>query len=186
MPDSSDFTERLDAATRGSSDAVDALFPLVYDELRSYASGLLKHPGEVNVEPTGLVHEVYLKLVDQTRATYENRVHFLAVAARALRRILVDHARKSKALKRGGDRRAVTLHSTILGQAPAPVDVLDLEDAMHRLAEEEFRAAKVVELRFFSGLDIPAVASYLDISVPTAERDWRFARAWLYRELSRS
>lgn len=162
------------------------LFPLVYDEMRrlarSYLSG--ENPGHI-LQPTALVHEAYLKLVDQTRASWKGRTHFFAVGAQVMRRLLVDHARERAAAKRGAGWQRVTLAEDVgpptgLG----PEQLLDLHGALERLAREDEREARVVVLRCFGGLTVDQVAEVLGVSRRTVEADWRHARAWLQQELA--
>ena len=164
------------------------LFPLVYDELRRLAKGYMSRetPGHT-LQPTALVHEAYLKLVDQTRANWRGKTHFFAVGARVMRRLLVDHARERGALKRGAGWRSVTLSEATdsLGrEGLGPEQILDLNDALEQLAEVDDREAKVVTLRFFGGLTVEQVAEALGVSTRTVENDWRHAQAWLLVRLS--
>ena len=166
--------------------AAEDLLPLVYDELRALAGALLRRePGGHTLQPTALVHEAYLRVVQQTGVAWKNPGHLRAVGARAMRRILVDHARKKQAGKRGGGARPVTLNSGLLADDEAPVDVLDLEQALERLAALDGRQASILELRFFGGLTNLEVAGVLGVSLTTVEDQGRIARAWLARELSR-
>lgn len=165
------------------------LFPLVYDELRRLAAGYMNRetPGHT-LQPTALVHEAYLKLVDQTRANWKGKTHFYAVGARVMRRLLVDHARGRGAQKRGAGWRNVTLDGVFPPSEDANLDpeqLLDLNGALERLAELDEREAKVVTLRFFGGLTVEQVAEVLEVSKRTVDNDWRHARAWLQLELSR-
>jgi RNA polymerase sigma factor (TIGR02999 family) len=182
MADSFDMTAHLEAAVQGSPGAVDRLVPCVYEELRAYVTRRLGGRGGT-VQPTEIVHEVYLKLVDQARATYANRLQFFVVAAQAVRRVLVDPARRAAAAKRGGDRHRTTLDSRALGTSSSAIDLLDLHEALAAVGREEPRCARLVDLRFFAGLTGAEAARELGISTATAERDWRFARAFLHNEL---
>jgi RNA polymerase sigma factor (TIGR02999 family) len=157
-------------------------FPAVYDELRRLAAAHLagERPGHT-LDATALVHEAYLRLAGHQ--SYESRSHFLRAAAEAMRRILVDHARAKLAGKRGGGRRRVPLDDGARW-AESPDRLLDLDDALARFAAEEPRKAELVVLRFFGGMTIPEAADALGVSVPTAERWWAFARAWLYADLA--
>ncbi|MCP3956829.1 MAG: sigma-70 family RNA polymerase sigma factor [bacterium] len=164
------------------------LFPVVYDELRRLAHGYMSRetPGHT-LQPTALVHEAYLKLVDQTRADWKGKTHFFAVGAGVMRRLLVDHARGRGALKRGAGWRSVTLSKAVgsLGVAALdPEQLLDLNSALEQLAEIDEREAKIVTLRFFSGLTVEQVAEVLGVSRRTVENDWRHAQAWLRLRLS--
>jgi RNA polymerase sigma factor (TIGR02999 family) len=167
------------------SEAFASLVGVVYEELKRLAGALLRRerPGHT-LQPTALVHEAYLHLVDSTRLQWKDRVHFLAIAARAMRQVLVHHARARGAAKRGGGRDRITLHDAP-GEAGLPgVEVLALEEALEELARLDERKARVVELRFFSGLTLPEAAAVLGVSISTAEDDWALARAWLGRRLS--
>jgi RNA polymerase sigma factor (TIGR02999 family) len=158
--------------------------PLVYAELRRRAAAYLRRerPGHT-LQPTALVHEAYLRLVNQDRVAWKNRAQFFAVAACIMRRILVDHARMGKMAKRSGQLVRVTLDERQAALPPANVDVLALDEALTRLAAFDARKSHVAELRFFSGLSIEETAHVLDISVATVEREWHVARAWLYAAL---
>ena len=163
------------------------LFPMVYDELRKLARGYLNRetPGHT-LQPTALVHEAYLKLVDQTRADWKGKTHFFAVGAQVMRRLLVDHARERGALKRGGGWRSVTL-SESLGPVGAevldPERLLDLDAALEELGTIDEREARVVILRFFGGLTVEQAAAVIGVSKRTVENDWRHAQAWLRMRL---
>ncbi len=163
---------------------MDELFPLVYDELHGMAHGRLRRgsPGQT-LNTTALVHEAYLKLVDQSRAEWNDRNHFLAVASVAMRSILVDYARRRTALKRGGDQRDVTLDEMQPGVVGRAEEILALDEALGSLAKLNERLAKLVELRFFGGLSVVETSQVLEISERTVKRDWRKARAILYRTL---
>jgi RNA polymerase sigma-70 factor, ECF subfamily len=180
-----DVTGLLHAWGAGDGAALEALLPAVYDELRRQARRALRREriGHT-LQPTALVHEAYLRLVDQSRARWENRAQFFAVAAQAMRRILVDHARTRGRAKRGGGVTPVTLADA---DAPAAsttgVDALALDDALTRFAALDPRKARLVELRFFAGLSIPEAAAVIGVSEATAVREWAVARAWLRREL---
>ena len=167
----------------GDPDALRSLLPLVYGELRSRAEAQMRRErSEHTLQPTALVHEAYMRLVDQRNASWQNRSHFFGIAAQAMRRILVDHARRKRAGKReGGDR--VTLDASVAEAPQRSVDLIALDDALTRLAELDPRQARVVELRFFGGLDIEQTAESLGISPATVKRDWTFARAFLQREM---
>lgn len=187
-PSAGAVTRLLQQWSNGDPQALEDLIPLVYDELRQVARQYLRRerPGHT-LQPTALVHEAYLKLVDQRRIRWQNRAHFFAVAAQLIRRILVDHARARGASKRGGGLRQLTIEADVApaerrGQA-GELDVLALDGALSRLAELDPRQAHVVELRFFGGLDVEETAEVLGVSSPTVKRDWRTAKAWLYREL---
>jgi RNA polymerase sigma factor (TIGR02999 family) len=178
-------TELLGELGHGDATVYDRVFVLVYDQLRRIASAQLvrERPGHT-VSPTVLVHEAYLDLVDQTRATFASRAHFLSVAALAMRRILVDHAIARRAAKRGGGERVLTFDEELGGGATASfADVLAIDGMLRRLAGAYPRPARVVVCRVFGGLTDAEIADALAIAVPTVRRDWRFARAWLTRAL---
>jgi RNA polymerase sigma factor (TIGR02999 family) len=180
-----EVTRILQAASLGDKVAADRLLPLVYDELRALAAGVLRGQRKGHtLEPTALVHEAYLKLVDQT-APWEGRSHFFGVAAKAMRSILVDHARARKAEKRGGARERVPLDAAVVWFEERSLDLLALDEALERLAALDPAAARLVELRFFAGLTIEETARTLGVSTATVERDWALTRAWLHRELTK-
>ncbi|ARA93889.1 MAG: sigma-70 family RNA polymerase sigma factor [Bacteroidetes bacterium] len=185
MP-ASPHTERaqwLQQAREGDTDAVGRLLPQVYDELRRIAHQRLRQhrPGQT-LNTTALVHEAYLKLVDQTQVTWNDRAHFFALASRAMRFILVDHARARTAQKRGGRQVPLPLDAVQVAAADAQAaELLSLNQALDRLAEHDERLARVVEYRFFGGLTYEEIAEVTGRSVPTVKRDWQRARAWLYR-----
>jgi RNA polymerase sigma factor (TIGR02999 family) len=168
--------------------SAEELLPLVYDELRGLAARYMaRERRDHTLRPTALVHEGYLRLVDQTRVNWKGRTHFFAVGARVMRRILVDHARRHRSEKRGGERQKVTLAEAVFRPSGPDMDLdqlLELNAAMDRLAELDERQARVVELRFFGGLTTEETAEALGVSKRTVEGDWTHARAWLRRELS--
>lgn len=183
MGDSADIGQLLDAWRGGDRAAYDRLFPLVYGELHRLARGKLRResPGH-SLQPTLLVHEVYMRLAG-AGIELQNRTHFISVAARVMRRILVDVARLRRAQKRGGGDLRVTLSHELAAASPDPVDVLTLNTALLRLQELDARQAEVVELSYFGGLTHPEIGAMLGISPATVDRDLRHARAWLKREL---
>ncbi len=165
--------------------AAEQLLPLVYDEFRELAAAYLRHERSGHtLQPTALVHEAYMKLVDQTRVDWKGRTHFFAVGAQIMRRILVDHARKREAVKRGGGRLRIALDDERVGSAQEDEDVLALEDALERLETMSPRQAKMLELRFYSGMSFAEIAAALEVSKRTVEREWTMVRAWLRRELT--
>jgi RNA polymerase sigma factor (TIGR02999 family) len=179
-----EVTRILSAIEQGDPHAASQLLPLVYDELRKLAAHKLAHetPGQT-LQPTALVHEAYLRLVAGERDQHwDNRGHFFAAAAEAMRRILVDNARRKLGTKHGGGRSRVPLEE-FHRITESPQDLLDLDDALTSLAAKEPAKAQLVQLRFFAGLSIPEAAAALGVSVATAERWWTFARAWLLSEL---
>jgi RNA polymerase sigma-70 factor (ECF subfamily) len=169
----------------GRPQAAQGLMEVLYPELRRLAASYLKaQRPDHTLEPTALVHEAFLKLIDQTSPAYSGRAHFFAVAATAMRHILIDHARADQAAKRGGGWTRISLHDDVSPSAGSIVDVIALDDALKTLAELDDRQAKIVELRFFGGLTVDEVGEVLGISRSTVEEDWRMARAWLSRRLS--
>jgi len=178
-------TQILSAIEQGDRRAADELLPLIYDELRKLAAQRLGHekPGQT-LAATALVHEAYLRLVDNDAAVHWNsRGHFFAAAAEAMRRILVENARRKASLKHGGQRHRVDLDSACSATEPPSLDLLALDEALSKLASGEPAKAELVKLRFFAGLTMPEAAAALGISLATAERHWTFARSWLYAEL---
>jgi RNA polymerase sigma factor (TIGR02999 family) len=177
-------TELLHAWHDGDHAARDRLMPLVYAELHRCAVAYLRRErGDHTLQPTALVHEAYLRLVNQDRTAWKNRAQFFGVAAQMMRRILVDHARAGKRAKRSGGLVRVTLDERVAGGPPPDIDVLALDQALTRLAAFDARKSTVAELRFFSGLSLEETGHVLAISVATVEREWQAARAWLYAAL---
>jgi RNA polymerase sigma factor (TIGR02999 family) len=173
-------TRALTAASRGDPRASAQLMPLVYDELRALAAAYLRRERpDHTLQPTALVHEAFLRLIDQPYAEYNGRTHFFAVAAAVVRRVLVDSARADKAAKRGGGWHRLTLEQAPESLSPRELDVLALEEALAELAELDERQCRVVELRFFGGLRVEDTAQVLGVSTRTVEEEWRMARAWL-------
>jgi RNA polymerase sigma factor (TIGR02999 family) len=178
-------TQLLLAWRQGNQSAFEELIPLVYDELRRLAHRQLRgeRPNHT-LQTAELVHETYLRLVDSSRVNWQNRAHFLAVAAQSMRRILVDAARSRQSLKRGGDQTRVALDAELTIAGAANVDVVALDDALEALSLADQRKSRVVELRFFGGLSVDETAEVLDISPETVMRDWKVAKAWLFKELN--
>jgi len=177
-------TKLLVQWTEGDPRALEDLLPLVYDELRRLARGyLFRERSDHTLQSTALVHEAYLRLVDQN-VSWQNRAHFFGIAAEMMRRILVDHAREKNAAKRGDGIYKVTLDEEIMGPGQRDVEVLALDQALTRLAKLDPQQSRIVELRFFAGLSIEDTASILKISPATIKRDWAMAKAWLFREMS--
>lgn len=185
-----DFTELLNAFARGEPEVGDRLLPLIYDELKALAATMFRQErANHTLQPTALVHEAYLKLA-QSDTPATSRAHFLALAAKIMRQLLIDHARSKRARKRGGDSDRER-HSIMLEQTPAPdrlaeADVIDLDEAMRELAAQYPRSARVVELRFFGGLSNDEIAEVLGVGRATVERDWAVARGWLTRRMRES
>jgi len=181
------ITELLRAWGDGKAEAMDELLPLVYDDLRRRAAGYLRQERpDHTLQTTALVHEAYLKLVDQREVDWKNRDLFFAIAAQAMRRILVDHAKSRHRAKRGGEAEDVRLEDELLAAADANgIDIAALDEALSRLAAFDPQQEKLVELRYFAGLSLDETAKALDISRATAAREWQVAKAWLYRELTR-
>jgi RNA polymerase sigma factor (TIGR02999 family) len=179
-----DITALLAEWRQGDATAVDRLIPLVYDELHRVAARAMQResPGHT-LQTTALVHETYLRMVDQKGADWQNRAQFFGIAAQVMRRVLVDHARERLAEKRGGGARRVSLEN-VHGKPGEAVDVLGLDGALERLHVIDPLQSRVVELRYFTGLNIEETADALDISASTVKREWAIARAWLRRELS--
>ena len=163
----------------------DEMFPLVYAELRRIAAREMRRekPGRT-LQTTALVHEAYLRLLKDASLSFENRAHFLGVAARAMREILIEHARARSARKRGGGAVRLTLDDLVAPVSSPSIDVLALDEALQRLARLDERHARVVELRYFGGLSVEETAAALELSPATVKRDWTLARAWLFRELA--
>jgi RNA polymerase sigma factor (TIGR02999 family) len=181
----SEITRWLLAWSEGRHDAFDHLAPLVYDDLRRLASGYMRRePADHPLQPTALVHEAYLRLIDQDKVKWRNRAHFYGVAASMMRRILVDDARSRRADKRGGGWERVTLDEELTPAAPRDVDVLGLNQALERLAAFDPQQARIVELRYFGGLTIEETAEVIGISSATVVREWTIAKAWLRADLS--
>ena len=178
------ITSLLARAEEGDRQATDELLPLVYEELRQLADRFLAAEKRgATLQPTALVHEAYLRLVGSDQAGWENRAHFFGAAAQAIRRILIDRARARGAARRGGERPLRLDTDAPLAEPGPSMDVLALDEALAKLASIDAQKARVVELRFFGGLGIAETAKVLGTSVSRVERDWRFARAWLHREL---
>jgi len=179
-----EVTRLLGEISRGQSQAVNDLLPLVYDELHRLARSYFRRErGEHTLQPTALVHEAYLRLVDQ-RSPLESRGHFMAVAATQMRRVLLDYARKHHAARRGGDGQKILLEDTMAICEQRPVDMILLNAALDRLAALDGKQAQLVELRFFGGLSVEETAEVMGTSPATVKRSWSSARAFLHREIS--
>lgn len=183
--DSIDVTRLLDAYGNGDRDALDQLLPVLYADLQRIARHHLAGEGAGRpFDTTGLVHEAYIRLVGVNATSITSRAHFLSLAARTMRRVLIDGARQRNALKRGGRQDPVTLNSEALGIADRSEDLLALDRALAKLESLDLRQSRVVECKVFAGMTYPEISRALDISVATVKRDWGTARAWLNRELS--
>jgi RNA polymerase sigma-70 factor, ECF subfamily len=181
-----EITERLIAWGAGDRAALDQLLPIVYQELRRMAGNYLRreNPGHT-LQPTALVHEAWLRLIDQTRVDWRNRAQFFGVAARMMRRILVDHAKAKHREKRGGDMIKLSLDDLINLSQERTADILALNDALDELTRIDERKSRVVELRFFGGFGVEEIAQILEVSPETVTRDWKMAKAWLYQQIRR-
>ena len=185
MREDAPITQWLSAWSEGDREALGELVPLVYDELRRVADrALRKERNNHTLDPTGLVHEAYMRLSDQNRMRWRNRSQFLAVASQLMRRILVDHARRKLAGKRDGGQRLTLDEALAAGRDGQLLDVLMLDQALTRLQELDERQAKIVELRYFAGLQVEETAEVLGVSTRTIKREWAMARAWLNHKLS--
>jgi RNA polymerase sigma factor (TIGR02999 family) len=186
-PPANPVTRLLLEWSDGDQEALTRLMPLVYDELRSIARQYLRRErADHTLQPTAVAHEAYLRLVDQRRVRWRNRAHFFAVAAQLMRRILVDHARSHAAAKRGGGVRPLTLDAGGEPSVMRDLDVLALDETLARLKALDPRQEQLLELRFFGGLSVEESAEVMGISTATVKREWRTAKAWLYRELGGS
>ena len=187
MPSRSDATELLLAWSNGDESAFDKLVPLVYQELRALAQRYMRHERpDHTLQATALVNEAYVRLIDVNRIQWQNRAHFLAVAAQTMRRILVEFARQRHRQKRGGDAVRVTIGDAMEIAQDSSADLVALSDALSALATFDPRMSQVVELRFFGGLTVQETSDVLNVSPETVNRDWKTAKAWLLRELGQS
>lgn len=183
----SDVTAILQEWRAGDAGAAERLFPLVYQELKRQARKYLSRERiDHTLQPTALVHEAYLKMVDQTSLAVENRTHFYAVASRIMRQILVDHARAHNAEKRGGAAQRFSIEDLQILPDNGGGDLLDLDEALRKLESLDERKCRVVDMRFFGGLSEMEIAEILGVNEKTVRRDWQFAKLWLYRELSQT
>ena len=185
-----DVTVMLQRLEQGDPQAADKLLPLVYDELRKLASAkMARESSDQTLQPTALVHEAWLRLGGDQQPSWQNRAHFFASAAEAMRRILIERARRRRAQRHGGGLQRVDVNDSALGiAAPEAADdeLLAVHETLERLAQHDARKAELVQLRYFAGLTIEQAAEVLGIAVPTAKRDWTYARAWLFKEIDRS
>lgn len=183
--DNHEVTNLLIELRRGNRDVEERLIPLVYGELRRLAASYLRRErADHTLQPTALVHEAYLRLVEVRQVDWQSRSHFFALAAQLMRRILVDHARARRARKRGGSRESINLDDVFVFASPRSDQLLALDDALNRLGQLDVRQCKIVEMRFFGGMSEEEVAEHMGISARTVKRDWRMAKAWLYKELN--
>ncbi len=183
-PARQEVTQVLVDWSNGDRAAADRLMPLIYDELRQIARGYLQSErADHTLQATGLVHEAYLRLVDQTTTTWQNRAHFFGVAAGVMRRVLVDHARRHRTEKRGGKWDKLEFDEALMPGLARSVDLVALDEALLELAKIDLRQSQIVELRFFGGLTTEEAAEVLDVSPRTIKREWRRAKAWLRREI---
>ncbi len=184
---SESVTQLLIEISNGDRVAVDLLLPVIYDELRKLAANYLRRERpDHTLQPTALVHEAYLRLVDQTRVTWQNRAHFFGIAAQIMRRLLVDHARRHNAEKRGQDFQKLSLDENIDRAVERSTELIALDDALKALAAFDPQKARVVELRYFGGLSVEETADVLGVTATTVKRHWRFAKAWLLGEMQRN
>ncbi|MEP6923934.1 MAG: sigma-70 family RNA polymerase sigma factor [Pyrinomonadaceae bacterium] len=182
-----EVTQILQEWRDGDKNAAERLFPLVYNELKRQARTFLNRERQDHtLQPTALVHEAYLRMVDQTSLAVENRLHFYAVAARVMRQILVDHARQHKAEKRGGAAERFAIDDLDVLPAQSAADLLELDEALQKLETLDNRKCRVVDMRFFGGLKEDEIAEVLGVNEKTVRRDWQFAKLWLFRELSQN
>lgn len=182
---SQNVTQLLIGWSNGDREALDALLPVVYEELRKQAANYLRRERVGHtLQTTALIHEAYLKLVDQKNVHWQNRAHFFGIAAQLMRRILVDHARTKKRAKRGGSNIRVSFNEANVLAPSQNLDIVALDEALGRLSEIDEQQSRIVELRFFSGLTVEETAAVLAISPATVKRDWSMAKAWLHREIS--
>jgi RNA polymerase sigma factor (TIGR02999 family) len=182
---SKNFTQLLNRVSNGDNFALERVLPLVYDELRTISSKYLRDEYKNHTfQTTELVHEAYIKLIGSENLTWESRAHFFGIAARSMRQILVDYARKRKAQKRGLGQTKISLDKAEFALSNTEDDLINLNTALDKLEKIEERSCKIVELRFFSGLSIEETAQMLNVSAATVKRDWNFAKAWLYREIN--
>ncbi len=181
-----DVTRLLIELSNGDRDAVDLLLPVIYDELRKLAANYLRRERpDHTLQPTALVHEAYIRLVDQSRVNWQNRAHFFGVAAQIMRRLLVDHARKHNAEKRGQEFQKLSLDENIDRAVERSAELVALDDALKAFAQFDEQKARMVELRYFGGLSIEETADVLGVAPTTVKRQWRAAKAWLYGEMQK-
>jgi RNA polymerase sigma factor (TIGR02999 family) len=180
----SNVTQLLVEVSNGNRNSLDHLLPLVYDELRGLAEAFMRRERlNHTLQPTALVHEAYMRLINQQHVNWENRAHFFSIAAETMRRILVNYAHANQAAKRGGAETRISLDEAISFPGKDEIDLVSLDDALKRLSEFDEQQSRIVELRFFGGLTVKEVATVLGLSTTTVEREWRAAKAWLHDQL---
>lgn len=185
MPSAGDITQRLVDWGNGDRAALNELLPIVYDELRRLAESYLRRERpDHTLQPTALVHEAYLRLIDQRNVNWRNRAHFFGIAAQMMRRILITHAQTRNATKRGGGDRKLSLDEAVGVFEEQNVNLIALDEALSRLASIDLRQSQIVELKFFGGLTIEEIAEVLGISPATVKREWSMAQAWLHRQIT--
>jgi RNA polymerase sigma-70 factor, ECF subfamily len=186
MSDAHDITLLLSELSRGDPQAASKLIPVVYQELRRLAAGYMRRERpDHTLQPTALVHEAYVKLLAQRSVDWQGRAHFFGVAAQLMRRILIDHARGHLRQKRGGLQQKISLDEALVFSAQQSAEILAVDESLKRLAKLDPRQARIVELRFFGGLNIEETAEVLKVSAKTVQRDWSVARAWLYADIKK-
>jgi RNA polymerase sigma-70 factor, ECF subfamily len=186
MSDDHDITRLLSELSGGDPQAASKLIPVVYDELRHLAAGYMRRERpDHTLQPTALVHEAYVKLLAQRSVDWQGRAHFFGVAAQLMRRILIDHARGHLRQKRGGEHQKVSLDEALVFSEQQSGEILAVDESLKRLQKIDPRQARVVELRFFGGLNIEETAEVLKVSAKTVKRDWSVARAWLYADIKK-
>jgi RNA polymerase sigma factor (TIGR02999 family) len=183
-PASDHISRIVERVSSGDQKAISELVPIVYGELRKLARGYLRKEKRATLQATGLVHEAYLRLLRDKNLKWTNRAHFMAIAARSMRQILVERARARDAAKRGGGQIAITLDEAIPGRDDKSIDLLTLDDALCKLAQLDPKQSEIVELRYFGGLTVEETAAVMGISPATVKRWWELSRAWLRREMS--
>lgn len=185
--DAGGVTRLLEDAARGDHHAADRLFPMIYEQLKALARSHLRHEAIGHtLQTTAIVHEAYIRLIGSTSLQWASRAEFFRASANAMRKILIDHARRRGRVKRGGDRRREPLDAVDLAISSDPDDVEALDAAVTKLAARDVRAGEIVELRFYAGLSVEDTASAMGLSERTVKREWAFARAWLYQELQKT
>jgi len=184
--DQAHLTQLLQQVNSGHAESLEQLMPAVYNELRKQAARHLRRERRNHtLQPTALVNEAFMKLIDQRQVHWQNRAHFFGIAAQAMRRIMIDHARTRQRVKRGGVQHAVTLDAAMLAAEARSIDVLALDQALTRLAALDERQARIVELRYFGDLSVEETAEVIGVSPATVKREWSMARAWLHTELTK-